>query len=82
MIMFGLYEMKDIPFRNVFFHGIVRDDLGRKMSKSLGNSPDPLDLIEQYGADAIRFSMIYNTSQGQDVRFSEKIIGNGKKLRQ
>lgn len=71
MIMFGLYEMKDIPFHNVFFHGIVRDDLGRKMSKSLGNSPNPLDLIDQYGADAIRFSMIYNTSQGQDVRFSE-----------
>lgn len=78
MIMFGLYEMKDIPFRNVFFHGIVRDDLGRKMSKSLGNSPDPLDLIEQYGADAIRFSMIYNTSQGQDVRFSEKLLEMGR----
>lgn len=78
MIMFGLYEMKDIPFHNVFFHGIVRDDLGRKMSKSLGNSPDPLDLIEQYGADAIRFSMIYNTSQGQDVRFSEKLLEMGR----
>ncbi|MCI7344293.1 MAG: class I tRNA ligase family protein, partial [Fusobacterium necrophorum] len=78
MIMFGLYEMKDIPFRNVFFHGIVRDDLGRKMSKSLGNSPDPLDLIDQYGADAIRFSMIYNTSQGQDVRFSEKLLEMGR----
>lgn len=78
MIMFGLYEMKEIPFRNVFFHGIVRDDSGRKMSKSLGNSPDPLDLIEQYGADAIRFSMIYNTSQGQDVRFSEKLLEMGR----
>ena len=78
MIMFGLYEMKDIPFHNVFFHGIVRDDLGRKMSKSLGNSPNPLDLIDQYGADAIRFSMIYNTSQGQDVRFSEKLLEMGR----
>lgn len=78
MIMFGLYEMDEIPFKNVFFHGIVRDELGRKMSKSLGNSPDPLDLIEKYGADAIRFAMIYNTSQGQDVHFSEKLIEMGR----
>jgi valyl-tRNA synthetase len=62
MVMMGLYEMKDVPFHNVFFHGIVRDELGRKMSKSLGNSPDPLKLIDEYGADAIRFTMIYNTS--------------------
>lgn len=78
MIMFGLYEMDEIPFKNVFFHGIVRDELGRKMSKSLGNSPDPLDLIEKYGADAIRFSMMYNTSQGQDVHFSEKLMEMGR----
>lgn len=78
MIMFGLYEMKEIPFKNVFFHGIVRDEIGRKMSKSLGNSPDPLNLIEEYGADAIRFSMIYNTSQGQDVHFSEKLLEMGR----
>ncbi|MDY5981859.1 MAG: valine--tRNA ligase, partial [Fusobacterium mortiferum] len=78
MIMFGLYEMKEIPFKNVFFHGIVRDELGRKMSKSLGNSPDPLNLIEEYGADAIRFSMLYNTSQGQDVYFSEKLLEMGR----
>ena len=71
MIMFGLYEMDEIPFKNVFFHGIVRDEKGRKMSKSLGNSPDPIKLIDEYGADAIRFSMIYNTSQGQDVRYKE-----------
>ena len=78
MIMFGLYEMKEIPFKNVFFHGIVRDDLGRKMSKSLGNSPDPINLIEEFGADAIRFSMLYNTSQGQDVYFSEKLLEMGR----
>ena len=78
MIMFGFYEMKEIPFKDVFFHGIVRDELGRKMSKSLGNSPDPLNLIEEFGADAIRFSMIYNTSQGQDVHFSEKLLEMGR----
>ena len=78
MIMFGLYEMDEIPFKNVFFHGIVRDEIGRKMSKSLGNSPNPLDLIEKYGADAIRFAMLYNTSQGQDVHFSEKLIEMGR----
>ena len=78
MIMFGLYEMKEIPFKNVFFHGIVRDEIGRKMSKSLGNSPDPLNLIDEFGADAIRFSMIYNTSQGQDVHFSEKLLEMGR----
>ena len=78
MIMFGLYEMKEIPFKNVFFHGIVRDEIGRKMSKSLGNSPDPLNLIDEFGADAIRFSMLYNTSQGQDVYFSEKLLEMGR----
>ncbi len=78
MIMFGLYEMKEIPFKNVFFHGIVRDEQGRKMSKSLGNSPDPLDLIKEFGVDAIRFSMIYNTSQGQDVHFSTKLLEMGR----
>ncbi|MDP0489024.1 MAG: valine--tRNA ligase [Fusobacterium sp. JB020] len=78
MIMFGEYTQGDIPFHNVYLHGIVRDDLGRKMSKSLGNSPDPLDLIEKYGADAIRFTMLYNTSQGQDVHFSEKLIEMGR----
>ena len=78
MVMFGLYEMKDVPFHDVFFHGIVRDELGRKMSKSLGNSPDPLKLIDEYGADAIRFTMIYNTSAGQDVHFSEKLIEMGR----
>ncbi len=78
MVMMGMYEMKEIPFKTVYLHGIVRDDQGRKMSKSLGNSPDPLKLIEEYGADAIRFTMLYNTSQGQDVQFSEKLIEMGR----
>jgi valyl-tRNA synthetase len=78
MIMMGLYEMDDIPFDTVYLHGIVRDETGKKMSKSLGNSPDPLKLIGEYGADAIRFTMLYNTSQGQDVHFSEKLIEMGR----
>ncbi len=78
MVMMGLYEMDDIPFDDVYLHGIVRDEQGRKMSKSLGNSPDPLKLIDQYGADAIRFTMLYNTSQGQDVHFSEKLLEMGR----
>ena len=78
MVMMGLYQMKEVPFHDVLFHGIVRDDLGRKMSKSLGNSPDPLKLIDEYGADAIRFTMIYNTSAGQDVHFSEKLLEMGR----
>ena len=78
MVMMGIYQMKEVPFHDVLFHGIVRDDLGRKMSKSLGNSPDPLKLIDEYGADAIRFTMIYNTSAGQDVHFSEKLLEMGR----
>lgn len=78
MVMVGMYEMKEIPFEHVFLHGIVRDEQGRKMSKSLGNSPDTLELIDRYGADAIRFTMIYNTSKGQDVHFSEKLIEMGR----
>ncbi|MGL5542920.1 MAG: valine--tRNA ligase [Fusobacteriaceae bacterium] len=78
MIMFGLYAMDEIPFKDVYLHGIVRDEQGRKMSKTLGNSPDPLNLIDEYGADAIRFTMLYNTSQGQDVHFSEKLLEMGR----
>ncbi|MGL5122859.1 MAG: valine--tRNA ligase [Fusobacteriaceae bacterium] len=78
MVMFGLYEMKEIPFHDVYLHGIVRDEQGRKMSKTLGNSPDALKLIDEYGADAIRFTMLYNTSQGQDVHFSEKLLEMGR----
>jgi valyl-tRNA synthetase len=67
-----------VPFRNVYFTGIIRDHLGRKMSKSLGNSPDPLDLIERFGADGLRFGIISIAPQGQDIRFAEERIEFGK----
>lgn len=70
MIMAGMHFKKDIPFENVYFTSIIRDVQGRKMSKSLGNSPDPLDVIKDYGADALRFTVIYLAPLGQDVLFS------------
>ena len=70
MIMAGLEFKKDIPFRDVYFTSIIRDIQGRKMSKSLGNSPDPLDVINEYGADALRFTVLYLAPLGQDVLFS------------
>ena len=70
MIIAGLHFMGKVPFKDVYFTSLVRDTDGRKMSKSLGNSPDPLDLIEEYGADALRFSIIYIAPLGQDVLFS------------
>lgn len=70
MIIAGIHFMGKVPFKDVYFTSLVRDSDGRKMSKSLGNSPDPLDLIEEYGADALRFSIIYIAPLGQDVLFS------------
>ncbi|MGM0507781.1 MAG: valine--tRNA ligase [Fusobacteriota bacterium] len=78
MVMAGKYIKDEIPFENIFLHGIVRDKKGRKMSKSLGNSPDPIEVIKEYGADAMRFSMLYNTSKGQDVFYSNKLIEMGR----
>ena len=78
MIMAG-YEWKgDLPFRNVYFTGIIRDKKGRKMSKSLGNSPDPLELISKYGADALRFGTMRSAPLGQDVLFDEKDVELGR----
>ena len=78
MIMAG-YEWKgDLPFRNVYFTGIIRDKKGRKMSKSLGNSPDPLELIAKYGADALRFGTMRSAPLGQDVLFDEKDVELGR----
>ena len=70
MIFSGLEHMKEVPFKTVFFHGLVRDAQGRKMSKSLGNGIDPLEIIEQYGADALRFTLVTGISPGNDTRFS------------
>ena len=78
MIMAG-YEYKgDMPFRNVYFTGIVRDKLGRKMSKSLGNSPDPLDLIAQYGADGVRMGMMLCAPAGNDILFDDALCEQGR----
>ncbi|MCH7731683.1 MAG: valine--tRNA ligase [Candidatus Marinimicrobia bacterium] len=78
MIMSSLEFMGEIPFQNVYFTGMVRDLQGRKMSKSLGNSPDPLSIIDKYGADALRFGIMLIAPQGQDILFSEDRIVVGR----
>ena len=78
MIMAGYEYRGDLPFRNVYFTGIIRDKQGRKMSKSLGNSPDPLDLIAKYGADALRFGVMRAAPLGQDVLFDEQSVELGR----
>ena len=77
MIMAGEEYMGDIPFRNVYFTGIVRDKLGRKMSKSLGNSPDPLELIERYGADGVRMGMMLAAPAGNDILYDDALCAQG-----
>ena len=78
MIMAGYEYMGDMPFKNVYFTGIVRDKLGRKMSKSLGNSPDPLDLIEKYGADGVRMGMMLSAPAGNDILFDDALCEQGR----
>lgn len=78
MIMAGDEFMKDVPFHNVYLTGIVRDKLGRKMSKTLGNSPDPLDLIAKYGADAVRIGMLLCASAGNDIFYDEAQVEQGR----
>jgi valyl-tRNA synthetase len=78
MIMAGIEFMDDIPFKNVYFTGLIRDMQGRKMSKSLGNSPDPLDVIEQYGADALRYGMMLIAPKGHDILFDTSQIELGR----
>jgi valyl-tRNA synthetase len=78
MIMAGLEFTGEVPFKNVFFTSIIRDLKGRKMSKSLGNSPDPLDLMAKYGADGLRFGLMRIAPHGQDVRFDENQIKEGR----
>ena len=77
MIMAGEEYLGDVPFRNVYFTGIVRDELGRKMSKSLGNSPDPIGLIEKYGADGVRMGMLLAAPAGNDILFKEDLCQQG-----
>jgi len=78
MIMSGYEYRKEIPFKNVFFNGIVRDKIGRKMSKSLGNSPDPLKLIDKYGADGVRVGMLLCSPAGNDLPFDEALCEQGR----
>ena len=78
MIMAGEEYMGTFPFKNVYFTGIVRDKLGRKMSKSLGNSPDPIELIEKYGADGVRMGMMLSAPAGNDILFDEALCEQGR----
>ena len=78
MIMAGYEYMGKMPFKHVYFTGIVRDKLGRKMSKSLGNSPDPLDLIERFGADGVRMGMMLSAPAGNDILFDESLCEQGR----
>ena len=78
MIMAGYEYEGNMPFKNVYFTGIVRDNLGRKMSKQLGNSPDPLDLIAQYGADGVRMGMMLSAPAGNDILFDESLCEQGR----
>jgi valyl-tRNA synthetase len=78
MIIAGYEYRNDLPFKNVYFTGIVRDKLGRKMSKSLGNSPDPLDLIAHYGADAVRLGMLLTSPAGNDLPYDDSLCEQGR----
>ncbi len=80
MIIAGYEYRGEMPFKNVYYTGIVRDKLGRKMSKSLGNSPDPLELIKEYGADGVRMGMLFSTPAGNDLPFDPSICDQGKKF--
>jgi len=78
MIFSSVENMNDIPFKDVLIHGLVRDSQGRKMSKSLGNGVDPLEVIDKYGADSFRFALIHGTSAGNDMRYSDEKIEAGR----
>jgi valyl-tRNA synthetase len=78
MVMAGFEFMGGLPFRDVHLHGIVRDEIGRRMSKSLGNSPDPIAIMQSYGADALRFTMLHLTPLGGDVLFNEEKVDLGR----
>ena len=74
MIMSGLHHLKEVPFKKIYIHGIIRDNKGKKMSKTLGNTLDPIDLIEEYGADVLRLTLLSQVSGGRDLKFSKKTL--------
>ncbi len=78
MIMMGMYAMKEVPFKEVYIHGLVRDKHGNKMSKSKGNVIDPLILCDKYGADAVRYTLAYMSSPGRDLKMSDRIVETGR----
>ena len=78
MIFSGYEQMGERPFKTVLFHGLVRDEQGRKMSKSLGNGIDPLEVINKYGADALRLTLITGNAPGNDMRYSETKVENSR----
>ncbi len=78
MIMMGLYNMKDVPFRHVYLHGLIRDAQGRKMTKSLGNVVDPIEAIDQYGCDALRFMLATGGAPGNDFRLTDERLEGGR----
>jgi valyl-tRNA synthetase len=78
MVVSGLYLRNNKPFENVYFTGIVRDNKGRKMSKQLGNSPDPIELIEKYGADSVRIGLLFSAPAGNDLLFDESLCTQGR----
>ena len=78
MVMMGSYFMKKVPFKNVYIHPLVRDEKGNKMSKSKGNVIDPIDLIDIYGADALRFTLVNLSTQGRDIKLSNKLVENSR----
>lgn len=80
MIMAGLEFTGQVPFRDIYIHGLVRDKQGRKMSKSLGNGLDPLELVEEYGADALKFTLAFNCAQGQDILIDKESFKLGSKF--
>ncbi len=78
MIMMGLEFMNEVPFKNIYIHPLVKDEKGQKMSKSKGNVIDPLDLIEKYGSDALRFTLANLSTQGRDIKLSDKLVENSR----
>ncbi len=80
MIMMGMEFMKEVPFRDVYIHGLIRDKKGRKMSKSLGNGIDPLEVVDEYGADSLRFTISFLTAQGQDILIDKETFKLGSKF--